>query len=139
MDRVFVRDCDELTPDRLNRATGAMDSEDLPFDVSRDTLQLGRTLRAVRRNLVGEYPETFAEIVEDNVDYEQFSGQVGKYLKPAVLVGSTNQTEIVERLPIRALGAGDEQGTDQDCADRLKEGQDGNLSRHWRERAAASS
>jgi len=122
--RVFIMDdCDELIPEWLSFVKGVVDSEDMPLNISRESLQQNKILKVIKKNIIKRCLEMFADIQENAEDYKKFYEQFSKQLKLGIHEDQGSRTKIAELLRFDTSKSGEDMISLKEYVQRMKEEQ----------------
>lgn len=108
--KVLIReDAQDLLPAHYRFIEGVVDSEDLPLNVARETVQSSPLLQRIKRTLTGRLNKALAELAEsDAAKYATFWREFGPFLKEGIAADPTVRDDLLPLLRFHSLSSGDE-------------------------------
>jgi len=125
--RIFIQaDCEELLPQYLRFARGVIDSDDLPLNISRETLQENTMVAKIKQTVVRKILDKLQELSAEKPDeYQKFWQNFGKFLKQGYRNDYGNRERLAElfRFNTSACTSSDEWISLEQYTNRMLPGQ----------------
>jgi len=121
--RVFITDdFEEMMPKYLSFIKGVVDSDDLPLNVSRETLQQNKLLRVIKKKLVRKALDMLKKMSDE--DYEKFYKEFGTNVKLGVMEDHSNRNRLAKLLRWQSSNSDEGLTSLTSYMERMKEKQD---------------
>uniref|UniRef100_A0A8C1XTN9 Heat shock protein 90, beta (grp94), member 1 n=1 Tax=Cyprinus carpio TaxID=7962 RepID=A0A8C1XTN9_CYPCA len=122
--RVFITDdFHDMMPKYLNFIRGVVDSDDLPLNVSRETLQQHKLLKVIRKKLVRKTLDMIKKIAEEQYN-DKFWKEFGTNIKLGVIEDHSNRTRLAKLLRFQTSHSDTTLSSLEQYVERMKEKQD---------------
>lgn len=124
--RVFIaEDGIDIIPPYLRFIRGVVDSEDLPLNVSRETVQNSAILQKIRRSITSKiFSELKKKAEAEPEKYLEFWNNFGAVVKEGLCDGMEPRDEIIEVCRFRTTKSGEKFISLKEYLDNMKSGQE---------------
>uniref|UniRef100_A0A2M4BE69 Heat shock protein 83 n=1 Tax=Anopheles marajoara TaxID=58244 RepID=A0A2M4BE69_9DIPT len=122
--RVFITDeFNDMMPNYLSFIRGVVDSDDLPLNVSRETLQQHKLIKVIKKKLVRKALDMLKKI--DKEQYEKFWKEYSTNIKLGIMEDPSNRSRLAKLLRFQSSSTKDKEFTSlSEYVERMKPKQD---------------
>ncbi|GAB4539594.1 MAG: molecular chaperone HtpG [Anaerolineae bacterium] len=115
----------DLLPEYLAFVEGVVDSEDIPLNISRETVQSNRAVRQIQKVLTGRVLKALRELADESADdYRVFWDEFGAFIKQGVALDPANRQDLLPLLRFHSSRSGDDLVSLAGYLERMAEGQE---------------
>ncbi|RIA93742.1 heat shock protein gp96 [Glomus cerebriforme] len=123
--RVFITDeFLDFVPKYLAFIRAIIDADDLPLNVSRETLQQHKFLQLIQKRIIKKCLDLIADLSKDEEKFTKFLSEFGTSLKVGAIEDNKNRKKIAQLLRFPSSYKGSNSTSIDDYISRMKKGQD---------------
>ena len=99
----------DLLPEYLRFVVGVVDSEDLPLNVSREVIQVDRTIRRISKVITGKILDELEKVAEEDEDkYLEWWDQFSVFIKEGITQDEKRRKKLLNSLRVRTSKSEDQ-------------------------------
>ncbi|MHA1886556.1 MAG: molecular chaperone HtpG [Promethearchaeota archaeon] len=116
----------EIVPQWMRFVYGIVESDDIPLNISRETIQTDRLIMKIEGLIVKRFFKEMMELAQDDSEkYKTFWKEFGPFVKEGIVTDFARKEKLLELLRFRTNKTGeDEYISLKEYVDRMQEGQD---------------
>lgn len=124
--KVLIQDyCTDLLPRYYRFIEGVIDSEDIPLNVTRESMQANRVILTLRKILSGKVTDMLKKLGADQPEkYAAFWKRYSPFISEGIVTDPDTKDSLVPLLRYRTLNHGDEYRSLTEYVAEMKPGQD---------------
>ena len=113
--------CKDILPEYYRFIQGVVDTEDLPLNVSRETVQANRVMANLKQLITSKITVTLEKLAKDEPEeYSKFWDEFGRFIKEGVAIEQTEPDSLYPLLRFHTLNITDKWSSFEDYLGRLK-------------------
>jgi molecular chaperone HtpG len=113
--------CKDLLPEYYSFVQGVVDTEDLPLNVSRETVQANKTMANLKQLITSKLTNALDKLAKDEVEkFTSFWEQFGRYVKEGIAVEQTEPESLYPLLRFRTTTSASQWSSLDEYIGRLK-------------------
>jgi molecular chaperone HtpG len=123
--KILIQDyCTDLLPDYFRYLQGVVDSEDLPLNVSRESVQSSRVMGQLKKLITNKIIDTLKNLGKDKPeDYEKFWKVFGRAIKEGIASDQDNSEALIPLARFHSVSQPQKWSSLEDYVLGMKEGQ----------------